>query len=209
MNLPDVNSVAEEGFATDDLDMPPEAPEFEGESPQSGNNAAAALGVVSELAAAIRELEEQSAQAIARALDRANSTAKQLESEKARAACAETAAQELSAALARTRSELEITQRQLANESEQLSLTKDRLRLAEEEVRAAQRQRTEANVKSEQIVEGIRAQLRSRESLPAANQTPPSFNKSRFGDVRVGPHRRVRLPLNSKAGADWTETPGA
>ena len=209
MNLPDVNSVAEEGFAKDDLDMPPEAPEFEGESPQSGNNAAAALGVVSELAAAIRELEEQSAQAIARALDRANSTAKQLESEKARAACAETAAKELSAALARTRSELEITRQQLANESEQLSLTKDRLRLAEEEVRAAQRQRTEANVKSEQIVEGIRAQLRRRENLLAANQTPPSFDKSRFGDVRVGPHHRVRLPLNSKAGPDWTETPGA
>ena len=55
-------------------------------------------------------------------------------------------------------------------------MTKDRLRLAEEEVRAAQRQRTEANVKSEQIVEGIRAQLRRRENLPAANQTASSFD---------------------------------
>ena len=68
MNLPDVNSVAEEVFAKDDFDTPEEAAEFEGESPQSGNNAAAALEVVSELAAAIRELEEQSARAIARAL---------------------------------------------------------------------------------------------------------------------------------------------
>jgi chromosome segregation ATPase len=170
MNLPDVNRLAGEVVSRDDFGIQARAPEYrQRESSQSNNNAAAALEVVSELAAAIRELEEQPAQAVARAGDRANSIAKQLESEKAKAARAEAAAQELSAALARTRSDLEITRRQLANKSEQLSQTEDRLRLADAEARAAQQRRMEANAKSEQIVEAIRTQLRSRKNLPAPN----------------------------------------
>ncbi len=204
MNLPDVNRVAEEVVARGEFDTQPQGPEFDGESPQSGVNAAAILEVASKLAAAIRELEEQSAQAVVRAQDLSKSTAEQLESEKARAARAESAAQELSAALARTRSDLENTRRQLANESEQLSLIKDRLRLAEEEARAAQKRRMEANARSEQIVEGIRAQLRSRENLAAPNQSPLSVDKGRVGDGRVGPHPHVRLPLNRKASPNLT-----
>jgi hypothetical protein len=97
MNLPDVNRLAGEVVSRDDFGIQARAPEYrQRESSQSNNNAAAALEVVSELAAAIRELEEQPAQAVARAGDRANSIAKQLESEKAKAARAEAAAQELS-----------------------------------------------------------------------------------------------------------------
>ena len=103
MNLPDVNRLAGEVVSRDDFGIQARAPEYrQRESSQSNNKAAAALEVVSELAAAIRELEEQPVQAVARAGDRANSIAKQLESEKAKAARAEAAAQELSAALART-----------------------------------------------------------------------------------------------------------
>ena len=112
----------------------------------------------------------------ARAQDLANSILKQLESEEARAERAETAqrlseaeVKELSAAFARTRSDLEITRRQLANKSEQLSQTEDRLRLSDAEARAAQQRTMEANAKSEQVVEAIRTQLRSRKNLPASN----------------------------------------
>jgi chromosome segregation ATPase len=170
VSLPDVTRLAGEVVPRDDFGIQARAPECRRwESSQSNNIAAAALEVASELAAAIRELEHQSAQAVARARDRANSIVKQLESEKARAARAEAAAQELSAALARTRSDLEITRRQLANKSEQLSQTEDRLRLADAEASAAQQRRMEANAKSEQIVEAIRTQLRSRKNLPAPN----------------------------------------
>ena len=170
MNLPDVNRLAGEVVSRDDFGFQARAPEhFQGESSQSDDNLAAALEIASKVAAAIRQLEEQSAQAVARAQELANSVAKQLENEKARAVRAEAAAQELSAALARTRPDLEITRRQLANKSEQLSQTEDRLRLSDAEARAAQQRTMEANAKSEQVVEAIRTQLRSRKNLPAPN----------------------------------------
>jgi chromosome segregation ATPase len=173
MNLLDVNQLAGEVVSRDDLGFQAGDSEYrQRESVQSDDNAAVALAMVSEVGAAIRELEEQSAEAVARAQDLANSILKQLESEEARAERAETAqreteaaVQELSAALAQTRSDLEITQRQLAEESEELSQTEDRLRLAEAEARAAQQRATEANAKIEHIVEALRTQLPSREDL--------------------------------------------
>jgi len=77
--------------------------------------------------------------------------------------------QALSAALARTRSDLEITRRHVAKKSEELSQTEDRLRLAEAEARVAQQRAIEADAKIEQIVEAIRTKLPSREDLSAPN----------------------------------------
>jgi len=135
----------------------------------SNDSAAVALEMVSEAAAAIRELEEQSAQAVAHAHDVAGSFAKELESTEARAERAETAQREteaqikeLSAAFARTRSDLEFARRQLAAKSEELSQTEDRLGLAEAEARVAQQRAIEANAKIEHITEAIRTQLPSR-----------------------------------------------
>ena len=173
MNLLDVNQLAGEVVSADDPGFQVRDSEYrQGESVQSNDNAAVALAMVSEAAAAIRKLEEQSAQAVVRAQDLVNSIAKQLESEEARAERAETAqrlseaeVKELSAAFARTRSDLEITRRQLAMKSEELSQTEDRLRLAEAEARAAQQRAIEANAKIEHIVDAIRTQLPSREDL--------------------------------------------
>jgi len=173
MNLLDVNQLAGEVVSRDDLGFQAGDSEYrQRESVRSDDSAAVALAMVSEAAAAIRELEEQSAQAVARAQDLVNSIAKQLESEEARAERAETAqrlseaeVKELSAAFARTRSDLEITRRQLAMKSEELSQTEDRLRLAEAEARAAQQRAIDANAKIEHIVDAIRTQLPSREDL--------------------------------------------
>ncbi|MGA9600304.1 MAG: ABC transporter permease [Methylocystis sp.] len=177
MNSIDVTQLARKIVPRDDIGA--EAANDQGRERDSGpsnDKAAVALEMVSEAAAAIRELEEQSAQAVARAQDIANSIVNQLESAEARAERAEaaqrdaeTAVQELSAALARTRSDLEITRRQLAKKSEELSHTEDRLRLAEAEGRVAQQRAVEANAKIEQIVEAIRTQLPSRDDLSSPN----------------------------------------
>ena len=170
MNLLDVDQLVGEVVARDDFSIQMRDCEYrQEESVQSNDNAAVALEMVSKAAAAIRELEEQSAQAVARAQDLVSSIAKQLESEEARAERAETAqklseaeVKELAAALARTRSDLEITRRQLAEKSEELVQTEDRLRVAGAEAEAAQQRAIEANAKIEHIVEAIRTQLPSR-----------------------------------------------
>ena len=170
MNLLDVNQLAGEVVPRNDFGSQARGPENrQRESVQSNDNAAVALAMVSEAAAAIRELEEQYAQAVARAQDLVNSIAKQLESEEARAERAEEAhrvseaeVKELSAAFARTRSDLEITRRQLAKKSEELSQTEDRLRLTEADARVGHQRATEANAKIEQIFEAIRTQLPRR-----------------------------------------------
>lgn len=170
MNLLDVDQLVGEVVARDDFSIQMRDCEYRQEEfVQSNDNAAVALEMVSKAAAAIRELEEQSAQAVARAQDLVSSIAKQLESEEARAERAETAqklseaeVKELAAALARTRSDLEITRRQLAEKSEELVQTEDRLRVAGAEAEAAQQRAIEANAKIEHIVEAIRTQLPSR-----------------------------------------------
>ena len=170
MNLLDVDQLAGEVVSRDDFSIQMRDCEYrQEESVQSNDNAAVALEMVSKAAAAIRELEEQSAQAVARAQDLVSSIAKQLESEEARAERAETAqklseaeVKELAAALARTRSDLEITRRQLAEKSEELVQTEDQLRVADAEAEAAQQRAIEANAKIEHIVEAIRTQLPSR-----------------------------------------------
>ena len=170
MNVLDVKQLAGEVVSRHDFGFQAEASEFRQRgSVRSDDSAAVALAMVSEAAAAIKELEEESAQAVARAQDLVDTIAKQLESEEARAERAETAqrlseaeVKELSAAFARTRSDLEIARRQLADKSEELSQTEERLRLAEEEARVAQQGVIEANAKIDHIVEAIRTQLPSR-----------------------------------------------
>ena len=86
MNLLDVNKLAGEVVSRDDLGFQAGDSEYrQRDSVQSDDSAAVALAMVSEAAAAIREVEEQSAQAVAGAQDLVNSIAKQLESEEARA----------------------------------------------------------------------------------------------------------------------------
>ena len=175
MNLLNLNQLAREVVPRDDFSFQATDPKNrQREAVQSNDNAAVALGMVSEAAAAIRDLEEQSALAVVRAQDHVSSVREQLESMEARAERAETAqreteaeVKELSAAFARTRSDLEITRQQLAKKSEELSKTEDRLRLGEAEARVAQQRAIEANAKIEHIVEAIRTQLLSREDLSA------------------------------------------
>ncbi|MFY9658484.1 MAG: ABC transporter permease [Methylocystis sp.] len=173
MNSIDVNQLGRKIVPRDDHSGPAAGEDHE---PESGDKAAVALEMVTEAAAAIRELEEQSAQAVARAQDLANSIVNQLEAAEARAERAETAqrdaetaVQELSAALARTRSDLEITRRQLAKKSEELTQSEERLRLAEADGRFAHQRADEANAKIEQIVEAIRTQLPSRDDLSSSH----------------------------------------
>ena len=173
MNVIDMSRLAGGVVPRDNLGpQPTDAEGHEREAGASNDKAAVALDMVSEAAAAIRELEEQSAHAVARAQDLAASLVEQLEATEARAERAEAAlqeaeaaVQELSAALARTRSDFEISRRQLAKKSEELSKTEDRLRLTEADARVGHQRATEANAKIEQIVGAIRTQLPRREDL--------------------------------------------
>jgi len=173
MNLLDVDQLAGEVVSRDDLGSQAEDRVYrQQKSVHSDDKAAIALAMVSESAATIKQLKEQSARAVTRAQDLVSSIAKKLEGEEARADRAETAqrlseaeVKELAAALARTRSDLEITRQQLAEKSEELSRTEGRFRLAEAEARVAQQRAVEANAKINHIVEAIRTQLPSREDL--------------------------------------------
>lgn len=123
------------------------------------DDAAAALGLVSEAAAAIRELERESAQAVARARNVATAVKEKLERAEARADRAETAlrlaesqVEELSAAVEQTRNELETLQSRLAAREEELAVS---MRRADDAETAMQR-----------VVEAIRAQLPVKLNVP-------------------------------------------
>lgn len=125
-----------------------------------GDEAAAALGLVSEAAAAIRELERESAQAVARARNVANAVKEKLERAEVRADRAETAlrlaesqVEELSAAVEQTRNELETLQSQLA--------------AREAEVAVSLRRADDAEAALQRVVEAIRAQLPIKLNMPA------------------------------------------
>lgn len=122
------------------------------QSSPARNDAAAALNLVSETAAAIRELEKQSAQAVARAHSVATAVKQNFERAEARADRAEAALRqaeakvaELTAAITQTRKEIETLQSRLA---------------AKEADLAASRQRADdADAAIQNIVEAIRTQL--------------------------------------------------
>ena len=110
MNSLDIDLLDGEVIHRNDFDAEPTALDCrQGKPAQPSDSATVALEMVSEAAAAIRCLEEQSAEAVRRAKELAGSIIKQLESTEARAEHAEVAqqqseveARELSAALART-----------------------------------------------------------------------------------------------------------
>ncbi len=175
MNSLDIDLLDGEVIHRNDLDAEPMALDCrQSEPPQPSDSATVALEMVSEAAAAIRCLEEQSAEAVRRARELAGSIIKQLESTEARAERAEVAqqqseveVQELSAALARTQADLDIARRQIADKDELLAAVEARVRLTEAEATEAQQRAMEANAAIEKIVGAIRSQLPNREDLSA------------------------------------------
>jgi chromosome segregation ATPase len=175
MNSLDIDLLDGEVVHRNDLDAEPTALDCrQWEPAQPSDGATVALEMVSEAAAAIRCLEQQSAEAVGRARELASSIVKQLESTEARAERAEVAhqqseveVQELSAALARTQADLDIARRQLAEKDERLAAVEERVRLTEAEATEAQQRAMEANAAIEKIVGAIRSQLPGREDLSA------------------------------------------
>lgn len=125
-----------------------------------GDDATAALGLVSEAAAAIRELERESAQAVARARNVAHALKEKIERAETRADRAEEAlrqaefqVEELTAAVEQTRDELEARQSQLAAKATELAVAEQRADDAEAAIR--------------RVVDAIRTQLPVKLSLAA------------------------------------------
>lgn len=123
------------------------------------DDALAALDLVSQAAAAIKELEKQSAQAVARAHTAANAVREKLERAEERGDRAEAAlrkseaeAAELSAALVQTRNDVETLQSLLAAGQAELEAMEQRALVAEK--RAG-----EADAAVQRIVDAIRTQL--------------------------------------------------
>ncbi|HYA79386.1 MAG TPA: ABC transporter permease [Methylocystis sp.] len=176
MNTLDIDQLEADVIPRSEFDRQRTIPErLQPESPEPSDNAAVALEMVSEAAAAIKHLEEQSAEAVARARELANSIVKKLESTEARAERAEEAqrhseaeAQELSAELARTRADLDTTRQQLAENEDRLAATEDRVRLTEAESRDAQHRALESQAAIEKIMDAIRTQLPARQESAAA-----------------------------------------
>lgn len=134
------------------------------------DDATAALDLVSQAAAAIKELEKQSAQAVARAHSAANVVREKLERAEDRGDRAEAAlrkseseAAELSAALIQTRKDLEGVQSQLAARQAELTAMEQR-------AVAAEKRASEADASVQRIVEAIRTQL----PVKVAEQAKPA-----------------------------------
>ncbi|MBI1980722.1 MAG: ABC transporter permease [Methylocystis sp.] len=134
------------------------------------DDAMAALDLVSQAAAAIKELEKQSAQAVARAHTTANAVREKLERAEERGDHAEAAlrkseaeAAELSAALVQTRNDIETLQSLLAARQAELAAMEQRAMVAEQ--RAA-----ESDAAMQRIVDAIRTQL----PVKVAEQAKPA-----------------------------------
>ncbi|MGJ0511287.1 ABC transporter permease [Methylocystis sp.] len=119
---------------------------------QVGDGATAALGLVSEAAAAIRELERESAQAITRARNVANAVKEELEHAETRAEraeemlrLAEAQVEQMMAAAEQSDKDLEILRSELATKTEELT--------------ASTRRADDAEVAMQKIVDAIRTQL--------------------------------------------------
>jgi septal ring factor EnvC (AmiA/AmiB activator) len=126
---------------------------------RGGDDAMAALDLVSQAAAAIKELEKQSAQAVARAHGAANAVREKLERAEDRGDRAEAAlrkseaeAADLTAALIQTRKDLDALQSRLA-------LKQADLVAMEQRAIAAEKRATEADAAVQRIVDAIRTQL--------------------------------------------------
>lgn len=129
------------------------------QSSSSGDDASAALALVSEAAEAIRKLEEQSAQAVSRAHNAANAVMEKLERTVARAERAEAALRQAEAEI----TELTTTAMQAHKDIEMLqSCLADReseLDAMEQRAAAAERRAEEAGGAIQRIMNAIRTQL--------------------------------------------------
>ncbi|HEY8125859.1 MAG TPA: ABC transporter permease [Methylocystis sp.] len=155
----------------DNRPLAPPAPNFSvRQRPRAADDATAALDLVSQAAAAIKELEKQSAQAVARAHSAANAVREKLERAEDRGDRAEAALRksesesaELSAALIQTRKDLEGVQSQLAARQAELAAMEQR-------AVAAEKRATEADASVQRIVDAIRTQL----PVKVAEQAKPA-----------------------------------
>lgn len=125
----------------------------------SADDAHAALALVSEAAAAVRQLEEQSAQAVARAHNAANAVMEKLERSEARAERAEMALRqaekeiaELTTAAMQAHKDIEMLQSCLSEREADFNAM-------EERALAAERRAEDANAAIQRIVTAIRTQL--------------------------------------------------
>ena len=130
------------------------------------DDATVALDMVSQAAAAIKELEQQSAEAVSRAHNVAKAVIEKLELADARAERAETAQSEaeaqvaeLMAAAAVAHDDLEILQTRLAAKEAELAAAEQRASLAQRRADIAERKADDANAAIERIVDAIRTQL--------------------------------------------------
>ncbi len=155
----------------DNRPLAPPAPNFPvRQRLRATDDATAALDLVSQAAAAIKELEKQSAQAVARAHSAANAVREKLEraedhGDRAEAALrkSESEAAELSAALIQTRKDLDGVQSQLAARQAELAAMEQR-------AVAAEKRASEADASVQRIVEAIRTQL----PVKVAEQAKPA-----------------------------------
>lgn len=131
----------------------------------AGDNTAAALEAVSEAAAAIRLLEEESAQAISRAHDLACAIQTKLQLSESRAERAEATVEELSEVVAQTRDELQRLRDQLSAKDMQIAATEERAQRAENRAGEAEIRASEANSSIARILESIRTQLPDRQQV--------------------------------------------
>ena len=155
----------------DNRPLAPPAPNFPvRQRLRATDDATAALDLVSQAAAAIKELEKQSSQAVARAHSAANAVREKLERAEDRGDRAEAAlrkseseAAELSAALIQTRKDLDGAQSQLAARQAELAAMEQR-------AVAAEKRASEADASVQRIVEAIRTQL----PVKVAEQAKPA-----------------------------------
>jgi chromosome segregation ATPase len=124
-----------------------------------GDDATAALGLVSEAAAAIRELERESAQAVARARNVANVVKEKLERAETRADRAEESLRQAQAQI----EELSATVEQTRNDLEALQSL---LSVREAELAASTRRADDAETAIHRIMDAIRTQLPLKLNIP-------------------------------------------
>ncbi len=145
------------------LNIDEDAPEhLRQERSAQRDSAEVALEIVSETAAAIRLLEEQSAQAVARAQELARSVVAKLELADARVEHLEAQKTQLSEELSWTRGQLQMTQELLGAKETELAQAKEEIHITQERVVAAERRAIEANASIERIVQAIQTQLPGR-----------------------------------------------
>jgi len=124
-----------------------------------GDGAAAALDLVSEAAAAIRELEKQSADAVARAHKTATALVEKLEFAEARAERGEAALCQAEAEIASLAALLEEGRRDLKTLQADVVAKENALAAANKRADDAERRADDAAAAVQRIVEAIRAQL--------------------------------------------------